>query len=170
MIKAFTKAEREERAYIQILIKWNRQGVVPVWGTQGCFPGFWRDVWRAGGTFTTPRKFRGLCISWLQELFIWEKGAVFLGSAVKAAFLMLRETRSPRKPKSSAMSTFRRRPALMNASKSVAARSHSGVFLFCFSGSTLVKKNKIVCWLRESVMFQFLAFPLSFILVKPLVV
>lgn len=107
MIKAYTKAEREEGAYIQILIKWNRQGVVPVWrwggeiGTQGCFPGFWRDVWRARGTFTTPRKFRGLCISWLQGLFIWEKGAVFLCSAVETAFLMLRETRSPRKPKSS---------------------------------------------------------------------
>lgn len=130
-----------------------------------------------------PPENSGACVSLGFRLFIWEKGAVFLCSAVAAAFLMLREMRNPRKPKSSLapqphkgdwamlpMSTFPLRPVLMNASKSVAARSHSGVFLFCFSGSTLVKKNKIVCWLRESVMFHFLAFPLSFILVKPLVV
>lgn len=41
MIEAYTKAEREEGTYVQILITWNRQDVVPVWrwdgevGTQG---------------------------------------------------------------------------------------------------------------------------------------
>lgn len=34
-MKAYIKAKREEGTYIQILIKWNRQDVVPVWRWSG---------------------------------------------------------------------------------------------------------------------------------------
>ena len=95
MIEAYTKAEREEGTYVQILITWNRQDVVPVWrwdgevGTQGWLKVSGVNIWRARSTITTPGNLRGLYTSWLQGLLIWVKAIVFLCSAVEATCSVL---------------------------------------------------------------------------------
>lgn len=167
-----TKAEREEGAYIQMLIKWNRQNVVPVWmwgrevRSQGWLSAFCQGYLHSKKHHHHPRNFRGPVYLLASETAYVGKGWCFpllccwncilgvMGDTwvledQNRVTLALKPQKVYQEMYSPASEYFPSAASLMNTSELVAARSHSGLLL-CFSQQHFFFFFTAALWWRKN--------------------